>query len=427
MPVATTVDIRDIELAKPGTYAAVSPGRFTVKGEDLAEMVRASQDPEVDKAFLKIGHYDQRFLAQDGDPALGYVTNLRLSKDGTLIGDFTDVPASIAPAITKAYKSRSIEAKLAKGDAHVIQTQSGKKYRAVLTGVALLGVAAPAIAGLKDLESLYAGRDTTDSPVEGDTVLLAFDGITNPDAVAKLHETRSALANNATAKGVSPEVVQLLLESFDDAAELMRESDDASGHDVNAKDRKEDHPVAITEDRLKELLKDEDEKTVSRLVKALASDGGDDDKTKTTEETEKKVEVEPGKTTETETETKTEEAKLPEGMVAISEAVLNDLTAKATAGAEVAKTVADNAIEAEVIAAMRAGKVAPAEKDSIVTLMASKPTETRAMLAARPAVLPVNEIGADTSIPTDVDDPKWKEFEDRVFGFEDADAQGGKA
>ena len=127
---------------KAGTWASAR-GKVTITNADLAAMVAESRDPDLDAPPIKLGHVDPRF---DGEPALGWVRNLRLSSDGaTLIGDLTDVPASLADVIATAYPRRSIEAAwgMPKGD--------GTKRGAVLTGLALLGITPPAVKGLADV------------------------------------------------------------------------------------------------------------------------------------------------------------------------------------------------------------------------------------------------------------------------------------
>lgn len=158
------VTIRDVELTRTGRWAT-STGVFDFTREDFTAAMAAALDPEVWEAPVKIGHTDPRFgsddasmESMDGDPALGWVENLRIRDDGpgrsTLIGDLVDVPAALASIIPKAYKRRSIE--LAFG----VRTPSGRSYKAAVVGLALLGVQAPAVAGLADVLKMYAGDST---------------------------------------------------------------------------------------------------------------------------------------------------------------------------------------------------------------------------------------------------------------------------
>lgn len=157
----TTVTIPSVELVKVGIWAA-SQGDGTVTAEDIAAMAAAYRNPMADKIPLKIGHTDPRFqdargnvpADHDGNPAYGWVENVRASSDGqTLLGDFVGVPPKLAEAMPSALRNRSVEFMPGK-------RLGGKVYRAVLTAVALLGAAAPAVKGLADVLALYSQGST---------------------------------------------------------------------------------------------------------------------------------------------------------------------------------------------------------------------------------------------------------------------------
>jgi hypothetical protein len=141
---AKTVTLPGVKIVRTGTWAA-STGVTTITEEDLEDMVKASVDPNVDQAPLKIGHVDPNY---DGYPALGWVENLRVD-DGVLIGDLVDVPAALAEVIPKAFRRRSAEIGWA------VRTPEGEHYRATLMGLALLGKTPPAVKGLGDVLELY--------------------------------------------------------------------------------------------------------------------------------------------------------------------------------------------------------------------------------------------------------------------------------
>ncbi len=154
MPTLTT--LRRIPLARVGTWSA-STGEWECTREQLADAVRAQEDPSFRGAVLKIGHTDPRFNAGDGTPAVGRVTNLALDEDGdVLVGDYEDIPAWLAEVAQAAYPSRSVEMNLG------VQTVAGDEYAGVLTAVALLGVTPPAIENLDDIAALF-GADVAAS------------------------------------------------------------------------------------------------------------------------------------------------------------------------------------------------------------------------------------------------------------------------
>lgn len=157
---AARVSFPGVELTKVGKWDSTL-GPVEVTGEDIAAMVEAEADRVSDPVPTKPGHFDPRF---DGDPALGWVRNLRVNAAGdTLIGDIADVPESLAPLIRDGYRRRSVEF-----DRNV-KAKNGKTYRAILTGLALLGAKRPAVSGLADLPTVYAsGHEPTAAAVVAD-------------------------------------------------------------------------------------------------------------------------------------------------------------------------------------------------------------------------------------------------------------------
>lgn len=146
----TVVTIPDVELVRAGNWASALSGRVQITTDDLDAMVAAGQDAEVDMAPLKLGHVDPRF---DGEPAMGWVRNVRRVGD-RLLADLTDVPAKLAATVQHAYPRRSVE--IAWG----VKTPGGRRHRAALCGLALLGVTPPAIKGLADIVSYYSGASS---------------------------------------------------------------------------------------------------------------------------------------------------------------------------------------------------------------------------------------------------------------------------
>jgi hypothetical protein len=182
VPALTT--IVGVELCRVGTWHA-STGTWNCTAAQLASAVQAASDPAFRPAVVKIGHDDPRFndAKGDGEPAIGRVVNLRLSEDGqVLIGDLEGVPAWLAEIIQSAFPSRSIEANLG------VETADGNVYPMVLTGLALLGVQAPAIENLADIASLYDVDTAVDTWVAASAVAATFKApeatMTEPRKVA---------------------------------------------------------------------------------------------------------------------------------------------------------------------------------------------------------------------------------------------------
>lgn len=162
-----TVTVPDVELVSAGTWDA-STGRSTITPDDLTSAVQAFSDHLVNKPPVKIGHTDPRFSDgnHDGAPAFGWIENIRTSPDGQkLLGDLVGVPAKLAEIMPAAFRRRSIEM------AYGYRTAAGKVYRAVVTGLALLGAQAPAVRNLADVVALYTAGNT----VEDFEALLVVD------------------------------------------------------------------------------------------------------------------------------------------------------------------------------------------------------------------------------------------------------------
>lgn len=142
-----------VPVAAVGTWQA-STGEWRCTREQLADAVRAQADPAFRVPVVHLGHDDPRY---DGEPAVGRLENLRLADEGdTLVADLVGVPAWLAEVMASAYPSRSIEALLG------VTMADGTEYAMVVTGLALLGVTAPAIESLADIADLYgASRDVT--------------------------------------------------------------------------------------------------------------------------------------------------------------------------------------------------------------------------------------------------------------------------
>lgn len=147
-PPLETVTVPGVELCRLGTWPA-STGPVTFSLDDFRDIVAANADPEVWDAAVKLGHTGALSALGDSEPAMGWAENLRIVGD-RLVGDLVGVPAALAAIMPTAYRRRSVEV------AWGVSTPSGKRYRAALTGLALLGVTPPAVSGLSDVLKLWA-------------------------------------------------------------------------------------------------------------------------------------------------------------------------------------------------------------------------------------------------------------------------------
>jgi hypothetical protein len=162
------VTVPNVELLEVGEGWQTSTGVFTFEHEDLVAAVASQQDPGVRTPVLKLGHVDPRF---DGQPSFGRVENLRLTNNGqTLVGDLVGVPLWLAASMSSAYPRRSIEGQFE------YTTQTGNKWTFVLTALALLGDAYPAITTLEDVKALWGEEPPPLYPVEDVEEVVASEG-----------------------------------------------------------------------------------------------------------------------------------------------------------------------------------------------------------------------------------------------------------
>ena len=96
-----------IELIHTGSWSALS-GSWKPTRDDILAAVEAQQCPAVRRPRLKLGHTDPRFNeGGDGEPALGWIENLRAVDDGnTLVGDQVALPW-LSAVQAAAYPSRN--------------------------------------------------------------------------------------------------------------------------------------------------------------------------------------------------------------------------------------------------------------------------------------------------------------------------------
>jgi len=139
-------ELLGVELARPGTWQ-LSSGT----SEFTATMLRDAADFHASTGGQRIplgfGHMDRRF---DGNPAWGWLTNVRYAEDGdgpVLLGDLIDLEDWVHAAAPARWPHRSIEG--VKGI-----TFAGREYGLVLTALRLLGETPPGMPVLKSLSDL---------------------------------------------------------------------------------------------------------------------------------------------------------------------------------------------------------------------------------------------------------------------------------
>lgn len=143
-------ELKDVEIFEVGTWKGID---FNI--DFLKEVVENTQnffDKGTSKPPLKLGHSTNQILKgqTDGDPALGWVQNVRL-KGNKIIADFKNVPDVVYKLIKqKRYDKLSSEIRR--------NTEAGY----FLKGVALLGADLPAVKTLGDLSQFVASESEND-------------------------------------------------------------------------------------------------------------------------------------------------------------------------------------------------------------------------------------------------------------------------
>ena len=150
-PAYAAKSLPGIELARIGSWQ-LSTGQLDITSQHLHDAARFANRQDARPGYVKIGHNDDRFAAADGEPALGWLHNVRVETDDdgeVLLGDLTDVPDWLADAIPRHWPDRSIEG-------YQDYELDGDTYALVVDGVALLGVTPPGISSIRSLRDLPA-------------------------------------------------------------------------------------------------------------------------------------------------------------------------------------------------------------------------------------------------------------------------------
>ena len=364
----TTVDFRGVPLCRAGEWNGLT-GKAVVTPEDLAAVVDAYQDREVDRARVKLGHVsslnDQAL--GDGAPAFGWVDNPRVSEDGkTLLGDLVDVPRRLGEVVGRGYKNVSVE--LRKN----VRTPGGKTHPTVLSGLALLGAAAPAVKGLDDLVALYSSEPIPDAPTDGCedgavvTISLgdALDPVTHADIPVP-----------------SPVACDGELDSPDRPGR-EKEGEPSMAFLDQARE-KFGLPADASEDQILERI--------TALSEAPAAEG---DNTEGNEDTEENV-----------AETSTDGKPAPE-TVTVSKAVLDEMNARiAELDAEAkARREAEAAKHRDevIAAALSEGRIAPSEREHWVTALSAAPEANEKLITSLAPRVNVTERGSDVALSAGV-------------------------
>lgn len=379
------VTVPGVELMRVGKWN-LSTGEWECTTKEIAAAIDAHNKGLLRKPVIRLGHNDPRF---SGDPAVGWLDNLRASEDGqALIGDMVGVPEWLAEILPSAYPSRSIEG------LYDYTAPDGSEHEFVLTGLALLGATRPGVESLQSLQDVARLYD------------IAAAGQVGGKAIELTIEAADAPKPYGDVKYADPKNGKYPI----DTAEHVR----AAWAYINMPKNQKDYSaaeLAQIKDRIKAAAKKfgikieagEASETEGgaivalpeKVAEALGIDASADEDTVLAKIAELKP---PAPTAEPEPEPQpapvAAAAGVVNGLVQIEQATLDELKAAAAQGVEArARQIAEED-ERTVMAAIGQGKIAPARKDHWLAALKADRDGTKQVLASLAAgLIPVNEVG----------------------------------
>lgn len=379
------VTVPGVELMRVGKWN-LSTGEWECTTKEIAAAIDAHDKGLLRKPVIRLGHNDPRF---SGDPAVGWLDNLRASEDGqALIGDMVGVPEWLAEILPSAYPSRSIEG------LYDYTAPDGSEHEFVLTGLALLGATRPGVESLQSLQDVARLYD------------IAAAGQVGGKAIELTIEAADAPKPYGDVKYADPKNGKYPI----DTAEHVR----AAWSYINMPKNQKDYSaaeLAQIKDRIKAAAKKfgikieagEASETEGgaivalpeKVAEALGIDASADEDTVLAKIAELKP---PAPADEPEPEPQpapvAAAAGVVNGLVQIEQATLDELKAAAAQGVEArARQIAEED-ERTVMAAIGQGKIAPARKDHWLAALKADRDGTKQVLASLAAgLIPVNEVG----------------------------------
>jgi hypothetical protein len=232
------VTIPDVEILRAGTWDLVT-GQSTFTIADLASAAAAPVDcPSTRKPVLKLGHDEPTAggIRWDGEPAVGWVDNLRTADGGaTLVGDYVGVPSWLGDVIASAYPDRSAESE------HQYRCQVGHTHLFVVHAVSLLGVTRPGIGNLNSLQDVAALYGVPSSAAvavgeEGSVPSVQINAAVSSEDVRRKYFETAAWSEWITEVQLDP---PQLIVTDDASGKMYRIPFEIDGDEVSFGDRKE--------------------------------------------------------------------------------------------------------------------------------------------------------------------------------------------
>lgn len=431
-------DRHGIEIARVGNWELAS-GPLTVTQKMLADAAeRATAAGANFRAPIKLGHTDERF---DGEPAMGWLNNLRVEGDGddaVLKGDISGMPEWLAEVEPTAYPDRSVEG--------LVYGEDGFE----VTGLALLGVTPPGMSTIKSLRDLpaalgveqplpiaasfkasgeemraaesvsstpwsnFSASDYTPAQYKAACLIVTGDGSTKDMCSLPIREPDGTLNRNGVAAAAgrlkqtdaSPSAkaaaAKVLLNIYRNTLHAAAPADVKELAGISASGPSSPAEPPVQPPKGADEMSDTDKGLRERL--GLPEDADDDVvNAKVDELLELATKPEPPKA---------EPPAVPAGSVVINSDALEELKIAASAGQEARKVQLLQERDETIGRAIKAGKIAPARKDHWATNWDKDPEGVKAAIAELTVVYPVAASGyvGDSDGIQDDDDALLRQF-----------------
>lgn len=425
-PALTTVP--RVELIEVGRWNISNIEGWEPQPEDLANAVAALECPAVRRPVLKFGHVEGA-----GDPAIGYIANMATAEEGhLLVGDYAGVPAWLASedqqgnsVLASAYPDRSCE-----GEYDYV-CQLGHTHPFVLHAMALLGVVRPGVGTLQSLHDLYANAPAQESLVTASTRVAAsattddvrrqyYAGpgadwdlwieqmyveppelIVHNDSDGSLTRVSFAVAPDGAVTFDDPQTVKVQYVAARAAATkpvvAWATQGEARGQRPTSTEGVPSSAPAAAGSTTTEEARSMDLLTSLRQSLGLPEDA--DEATVLSAHTAALADLE--RLNEAAGATPTP-APLPEGVVTIDSATLQELQVAASAGRAAREQQLTEQRTRAVDAAIGDGRIPPVRRDAWLAQLAADPGAETVLASMAPGLVPVAAKGYDT--PTEVGD-----------------------
>jgi len=344
--------IRNVPVAKVGRARLWKGGERDFTEEELLDAVRASNDPEIGPARLKLAHEHQ---LDTGEPAFGTYTDLRYDAEKkTIFADLKGVPLWLAKTLPTFYPNRSFEA------VENTETKTGA-YKLAFRAIGSLGIKMPAVKGLADLRhwatadmpagvTLAAAEGTAD-PAWPDTAIEPEKG--DRETTVNIRE-KLGLPEDATDEQVLAKLDELAASASPEA--LKKIKDDAIVEAQAAADAAAAAKIAEAETKAKADAQEAERK---RLADS--------------------------------------------GMVLVEAAAYEEVKAQAAAGATAGATIDRQRREALIDGKIGKGAIAPASRDKLLSTLEAGGIDEETIANLPDGVLPIDKKALGKEDTSDLD------------------------